>query len=275
VRQRAMSAAVLVPVLAVVLVVGGPLIAAVVALIAVAAAREVFRLLRAAGHGSFPLLGAVLVLTVVADAAFPAVLDGSGLLLGAIGMLLIALAAFSRADPREGLSAWMGTFFGALYVALLAFVVRLGNAGPAVPDDAALAGLGSERGWILALILAVWAYDTGAYLVGRRFGRRTFLTHLSPSKTYAGLVGGIVATTAVMGALLWGLGVDPVHALALGPLVGCAAQAGDLAESGLKRAAGAKDSGSLIPGHGGVLDRIDSFLFAAPVMTLYVVAVLA
>ena len=74
--------------------------------------------------------------------------------------------------------------------------------------------------------------------------------------------------------MLWALGENPVHALALGPLTALAAQAGDLAESVLKRAAGAKDSGTLIPGHGGILDRVDSFLFAAPVVTLYVLALL-
>jgi phosphatidate cytidylyltransferase len=74
--------------------------------------------------------------------------------------------------------------------------------------------------------------------------------------------------------MLWGLGQNPIHALILGPLTGLAAQAGDLAESVIKRTAGAKDSGTLIPGHGGMLDRVDSFIFAAPVMTLYVLAFL-
>ena len=133
-------------------------------------------------------------------------------------------------------------------------------------------GFGAERGWIILLVLGVWAYDTGAYFVGKRFGRARFLVHISPSKTYAGLIGGLVACTAAVTAIVVGLGQPVATGLVLGPLLGLAAQAGDLAESMLKRAAGAKDSGNLIPGHGGVLDRIDSFLFAAPVVTLYVLA---
>lgn len=163
--------------------------------------------------------------------------------------------------------------FGALYVSLLGFVVRLGVAAPEPPTSAPFAFLGGERGWILLLVLGVWAYDTGAYLIGKRFGRAKFLTHISPSKTYAGLIGGLAATTIVVTVMAVLLGEPPLVGLALGPLLGLAAQAGDLAESVLKRAAGAKDSGTIIPGHGGILDRVDSFLFAAPVVALYVLAV--
>ena len=274
-RQRATSAAVLVPLLLIVIALGGVAVSIAIALITLVAVREVFALLRAAGHPALPALGAVLALTVILDAVFPGVLEGSGLLLIAVGVVLTAVASFTRQDPRDGLATWMATVFGALYVSLLAFVVRLGHAGPAVPAGAPLEVLGPERGWIVLLILAVWSYDTGAYLVGRRFGRENFLSHISPSKTYAGLVGGIVATTVVVGVVLVGLGQTPLHALVLGPLTALAAQAGDLAESMLKRAAGAKDSGTLIPGHGGMLDRVDSFLFAAPIVTLYVVALIA
>ncbi len=121
-------------------------------------------------------------------------------------------------------------------------------------------------------MLLVWSFDTGAYFTGIRFGRRKLMTHISPSKSWWGIAGGVIAATVVAVAGCWALGQPPLAGVILGPLVGLAAQFGDLAESMLKRAAGEKDSGSLIPGHGGLLDRIDSFLFAAPVATLYVLA---
>jgi phosphatidate cytidylyltransferase len=273
-RQRAISAAVLVPVLLLVLVLGGVVLAAAVALVTTLAAIEAFRLLKAAGYAPFAALGTTLALVVVLDTAFPQVLEGSGLLLVAVGIVLAAVASFTRIDPRDGLQAWMATVFGALYVSLFAFVIRIGQVAPDMPAGAPLNAVGAERGWILLLVLAVWSYDTGAYLVGKNLGRTKFLTHISPSKTIEGLIGGVVASTIVVAIMLWALGQNPLHALALGPLAALAAQAGDLAESVIKRAAGAKDSGTLIPGHGGILDRVDSFLFAAPVVTLYVLALI-
>ena len=278
-QQRALTAAVLVPALLVILAIGGIAITIFVAVLAVLAGHEVFRLLRGAGYPTQPWLGlafalvVTLAVAVALDSSADARLAGSAVLLGSIGLILVAVGAFSRLDPRDGLAAWMTTVFGALYVSQLGFVVRLGQVAPAMSSDAPAAALGTDRAWVLILILGVWAYDTGAYLVGRQFGREKFLTHISPSKTYAGLVGGLVATTVVIAIGLWATGQPIAHAIALGPLLGLAAQAGDLAESMLKRAAGAKDSSDLIPGHGGILDRVDSFLFAAPVMTLYVLAV--
>ena len=273
-RERAISAAVLVPVLLIVIAIGGPVLALAVTLVTAVAAVEVFRLLHGGGYAPFLALGTAFAVTIVLDAAFPEVLEGSGLLLGAIGIVLVAVASFIKADPRDGLQSWMATVFGAFYISLLSFIIRLGHAGPDVPASAPLDFLGPERGWILMLLLTVWAFDTGAFLVGRTFGRTKFIAHISPAKTVEGVAGGVVASTVVVAALLWGLGQNPVHALLLGPLVALAAQAGDLAESVIKRAAGAKDSGTIIPGHGGVLDRVDSFIFAAPVMTLYVLTFL-
>jgi len=274
-RDRARSAAILVPPILAALAVGGPVLVVVVALAAALGALETYRLLRAAGYGSLPWLGVVLAVVLVLDLGLRGVPEGSALLLVAVGVVLASVGAFGRPDPRDGLITWVATVFGAVYVGLLGFVVRLGDAAPPLRDAAPLAPLGAERGWILLLVLAVWSFDTAAYFVGRRFGRTRFLTHLSPSKTHAGVVGGTIAATAVTGAMLWGLGLDPLAGLALGPLIAFAAQAGDLAESMLKRAAGAKDAGNMIPGHGGILDRIDSFLFAAPATVLYVVTFVA
>ena len=105
-----------------------------------------------------------------------------------------------------------------MYVGLIGFVARLGLVAPDLPAGAPLSALGATRGWILLLILAVWAYDTGAFFVGRRWGRARFLVHISPSKTYAGLVGGIAASTAVVAAMLWALGAAPLGAVILGPV---------------------------------------------------------
>jgi phosphatidate cytidylyltransferase len=107
--------------------------------------------------------------------------------------------------------------------------------------------------------IVTWSTDIGAYFVGKRFGRRKLAPTISPGKTVEGLFGGIGAATILGGAwAIWtGLGVAM---LALAPLVAIAAQAGDLFESGLKRRARVKDSGTWLPGHGGVLDRLDGLV---------------
>jgi phosphatidate cytidylyltransferase len=270
-KTRALSALVLVPVLLVALWVGLAGVAVVLVLVAALGGLEVFRLLKAAGYPSLALFGTALAVAFVLEAAIKPVGD-KGALLIAVGVVLAGVGAFSRPDPRDGLVAWVATVFGAVYVGLIGFVIGVGAMGPAIPAGAPLAFLTSAQGWILLLVFGVWSYDTGAYLVGRQVGRHKFLVHISPSKSIEGLVGGLVACTVVCALMLGGLGQDPRGGLLLGPLLGLTAQAGDLAESLLKRAAGAKDSGSLIPGHGGILDRIDSFLFAGPVVALYVVA---
>ena len=273
-RDRARSAAILLPPLLVALWLGGWAIVLVVGVAVVLAGHEAFRLLTQAGHASLPMLGIVLAVVVALGDSVKELPGGSGLLLAAIGMVLVGVGALTRLDPREGLAIFATTTFGALYVGLLGFVARLTAAGAPVDGNAILGFLGANRGWILALVLVVWAFDTAAYFTGRRFGRHPFMAHISPSKTQEGVVGGLVAAAIVGALLVAGFGRPWPAGLLLGLLVGAAAQAGDLAESMLKRAAGAKESGTLIPGHGGVLDRVDSFLFAAPVAYFYVVSIL-
>ena len=273
-RDRARSAAILIPPLLVALWLGGWAIVLVVGLAVVLAGREAFRLLTQAGHHSLPAFGIVLAVVVALGDSVKELPGGSGILLAGLGIVLVGVGALTRLDPREGLAIFATTTFGALYVGLLGFVVRLTAAGAPVDRNALLGFLGPERGWILAVVLIVWAFDTAAYFTGRQYGRRPFMAHISPSKTQEGVLGGLVAA-AVVGAVFTALLGRPWPAgLLLGVLVGAAAQAGDLAESMLKRAAGAKESGTLIPGHGGILDRVDSFLFAAPVAYFYVVSIL-
>ena len=272
-RARVRSAAILVPLLLVALWLGGPWIVLTVAIAVALGAIEAFRLLTAAGHSSMPALGVALAVVVaVGDSINP--MPGTGMLLTALGIVLIGSGALTRHDPREGLATFATTTFGALYVGLLGFVARLSMTDAPVDRSSVLGSLGPERAWILVLVLVVWAFDTAAYFIGRRFGRHRFMHHISPSKTLEGVVGGFVVAGVVGALLVSSLGRPWPAGLLLGIALAAAAQAGDLAESMLKRAAGAKESGTLIPGHGGMLDRIDSFLFAAPVAYFYVVSVL-
>ena len=156
----------------------------------------------------------------------------------------------------DSLADWGNTAAGALYTGwTLSLFLRL-RAG----ED------GLE--WVLLAVLATFATDTGAFLTGRAIGRRRIAPRISPGKTWEGAIGGWVAgVAAVVGlAALLDLPASPAEAVVLGALVGVAAQAGDLMESMLKRAAGVKDSGTLIPGHGGVLDRLDSVVFVIVVV---------
>ena len=140
--------------------------------------------------------------------------------------------------------------------------------GLAIYDIASSLG-GAEnlgRNWLLFTLAGTSASDTGAYAVGRLIGRHRMAPRVSPGKTWEGVAGGFAASVGAMlavGALL-GLGVDLWEYAVVSLVVAIVAQAGDLAESSMKRAANVKDSGSIMPGHGGLLDRIDSILFALP-----------
>lgn len=126
--------------------------------------------------------------------------------------------------------------------------------------------------WVFLLLVCTWFGDTGAYFAGKAFGRNKLLERVSPNKTIEGAVGGLLLS--VVGAcLVKAIGLPTVdwgHAIALGVLLDMAGVTGDLTESLLKRVHGVKDSGNIMPGHGGILDRIDSILFSAPVAWLYV-----
>jgi phosphatidate cytidylyltransferase len=123
---------------------------------------------------------------------------------------------------------------------------------------------------LLWVFVVTWSVDIGAYLAGRRFGRNKLAPAISPGKTWEGLYGGVVAATLLGGAWVYLTGLDSIL-LAAAPVFAAAAQAGDLFESWMKRQAGVKDSGDWLPGHGGVLDRLDGLVVVATLAALLVV----
>ena len=135
-----------------------------------------------------------------------------------------------------------------------------------------LRSLEDGRDWVLFLLLVTFATDTFALLVGRTLGRRTLALSASPSKTWEGAFGGVVGAIGVSVAAITILSLDAtaLEAVALGAIMGIVGQVGDLTESRLKRNAGVKDSGSLVPGHGGVLDRLDSIVLNLVVVYYFV-----
>jgi phosphatidate cytidylyltransferase len=290
---RLLTAAILGPVIVAVVLVGEPWLSIMLAVLGFLALAEVIALLDAGGFEP-PQVPALVVGLAILAAGLIAANEASvggllaqlvsttsppGLVAGTTmaAVLVLAAVAFTRSDPRGGFLTWSTTTFGLVYVGMLlpaiALVGHLAPNGGSATSAVGMLGLGSGAAWLVLLILVVWGYDTGAYVTGRRLGRTRLIDHISPSKTVEGVAGGLVAATigAGVGAAL--IGLEPWHPLVIGPLVGLSAQAGDLAESMLKRAAGRKESGFLVPGHGGILDRLDSFLFAAPVLAGYALLV--
>jgi phosphatidate cytidylyltransferase len=274
-RERAISAVIIAAVVITFFLAGQPWLTFGIAALALLAAIEAFRLLAQAGFEVRLLPGVVFPPLFVLAMGLDLVDAGWFAEYVAVVLVVLAIDAFRRPAVRDGFLAWVGGSFGAVYASLLAFMAGILVLAPPVPEDALLGGtfLSAGQVWLLVLVLTVWSFDTFAYLAGRTFKRGRFLNHISPNKTWSGVIGGTVAAVVVAGALATAAGQWLPGGLLLGLLVAIAGQAGDVAESMLKRTAGAKDSGDLIPGHGGILDRTDSFLFAAPVVYAYLLVV--
>ena len=183
---------------------------------------------------------------------------GSLLGLTMILVLLINLLAMVIMYPDFSPSDGAASLYGTLYVGLIVYLYLL----RVLPDGTA---------WLIFALINTWAGDTGAYFIGRTWGKHKLAPKLSPKKTMEGAVGGVICCLLV--SYVFHI-IHPMMPLAklliLSVLLAFAGLLGDLVESVLKRRAGIKDSGKLIPGHGGVLDRFDSFLLTAPLVYYYV-----
>jgi phosphatidate cytidylyltransferase len=271
--KRLAVAAVGVPVMLGIGYAGGWLLAALLMVIAAAAALEFYRLAERKGAAPLRTAGAIFSASFV----LLAVLAEQGIELAALGLLtVVAVLALATASiwtngvEREPLLSISTTLTGAIYTGgLLSFGYLLRHL-PGVEDPLHGSAL------LFAPVLLTWTSDTFAYFVGRQWGTRKLIPRVSPGKTVQGAIGALVGSVAV--AVLYArlLHVFPDHrmtvaqAILFGLLISIAAQVGDLAESLLKRDAGVKDSGALLPGHGGALDRFDSLLFTLPVAYFFI-----
>ncbi len=269
--QRVATAVVGVPVILGLIVWGGPAYSLAVAAVLVVAALEFFaaadpqgpppsttiEALRLLVSRPLALLGAVGVALLVAGAHNGADWWNGALVL-AIALVFLTLVV--RGDVSAGLRRYLWIAGGLVYVGFLGSHLVL------------LRRLAEGRDWVIIAVFATFATDTAAYFVGRALGRVHITPRISPGKTLEGSLGGLAGGFAAVLLLNWitGSPAGAGEAVFLALLLPPAAEIGDLAESLLKRGAGVKDAGALVPGHGGLLDRLDSILFTAPLVYYFV-----
>jgi len=180
-------------------------------------------------------------------------------------MLVSLICLLLRPSKEKAFHDWAWTIVGALYVGwMLSYWLNL-------------RGLEDGRNWVYLAMLTTFANDTGAFFIGRARGKHKLAPAISPAKTWEGAIGGLIS--AILGAIVITIILNLIspfifqywQIMLLGFLVSLFAQLGDLVESLLKRSMGVKESGNLLPGHGGVLDRFDSLIFVGAVVYYYVI----
>ena len=241
---------------------------ALIAIAVVLALAEFYSLTSKIGAKPQALAGYAAALVVIASFVY----DEPRLAIAALSVLVIGslgAAVFKPDEIKQSLLSVSASVFGVVYVALLAGCLAGVRMIPNTFAGLSVAHFSSKL--ITAFFAIVMMTDTGAYYTGRTIGRNKLAPRISPGKTIEGAVGGFVAAVAAapLCKLIFFHEFPIAHALLLGAAIGAVGQIGDLAESMLKRAANVKDSGKLLPGHGGVLDRIDSILFCAPLLYFY------
>jgi phosphatidate cytidylyltransferase len=193
-------------------------------------------------------------------------LDGSGFVFAAAASLVIVpTVRLARPEAPEGSLAGVAVeCFAVLYLGTTAVCLGWIRLWPDEPNGMKM---------LFFFLATIWVGDSGAYYVGKNFGRHKMSPKISPNKTFEGLAGSIVTTYAAAAAAAWvlDLGLSAVHVVALATILVAAAPLGDLVESLFKRDSGIKDSSNLLPGHGGFLDRTDSLFYAAPPVLGYLV----
>lgn len=259
-RQRVVTSLICVPVLLAAVWVGSPWLVIVVALASLLGTFEFYRLSNSAGWNPFSSLGLLFVLLFILNAYFGDERTTMPLISGVVILSLIRL--LWCADKGKAFTNWVWSIGGIFYI------------GWTMSHFVLLRGLEDGRSWILVVFLVTFASDTCAFFIGRALGKRRLAPAISPAKTWEGAFGGVIGAITIMVILHPILGLAEISyagLIILAVLISVFAQLGDLAGSMLKRAAGVKEAGKLIPGHGGILDRMDSLIFTVVVVYYYVV----
>ena len=263
-----------------IVVAGGAALAALLAIAAAIGAWEYFRIARASGQTPMEDIGIATagIIPLIVHARFLGIQVPAIPIAAVVFVLILGLAIWRRGVEGRPLGAAAVTVVGAMYTGgMLSFGYAL-RYHPYAFGEAQLGSFAIASGALLLMLpmLVTWASDTGAYAVGRMMGRRKLIPKVSPGKTVEGAIGGIVASVLVawaFGNLLrnsaqLGFKWFPWGVIVFGVAISVAAQIGDLFESLIKREAGVKDSSRILPGHGGILDRLDSMFFVLPVSFL-------
>jgi phosphatidate cytidylyltransferase len=267
-KTRVLSAAVLIPLVAGLTYAGGWLLAAALFLVAVRATHELFLLMKEAGYLPSLPIGALVIALLLLVARYP----GQSLLGLVLAVSVIIGLIWQLLRPPKGnpTQSWAITLGAALWLGwLISHFVMLRDLSPAF-------GVGLGTRWLVLMFLVTWVNDSAAYFVGKAIGRHPCCPYLSPKKTWEGTIGGWfggLVATVLLGC--WLVDLPWLHGIGLGALVATVAPFGDLAKSMVKRQMGVKDFSVLIPGHGGMLDRVDSLLFVAPVVYYYATLIVA
>lgn len=260
-RTRLLAALVLLPIVLLVVAVGGLWYQGAVAAVLAIGVWELHRLTTARGYAPSLAVSWFLLAVILLSVTWPGLL-GPGVALSVMLAMYMSLRNYHRGDaaPMISFSLTLGI---ALYVGWLGWHLL------------ALRALPQGEWWTLTVLPCIFAADSGAYFVGTQFGRHKLVPWVSPKKSWEGYLGGVVFAVilGVVAVLLWrprAPGMLPAHGAVIGLVVSLLSPLGDLTVSAFKRQAGVKDTGRLIPGHGGMMDRLDSVLIAAVLGYYYI-----
>jgi len=266
-RQRVLSAIIIVPILFASIWFSNPWFSIVVAIAALLGVIEFYAMVDRTGWQPLAIFGTLWTLFFIFNAYYAPkyssnniyILVTSALIASAVALSLVWVL-FLRSSSKKVMISWAASMAGIFYMGwLLSYWVLIMNH---------YGGDWNGRNWVLIALFSTFAVDTAAYFIGRTWGRHKMAPTVSPRKTWEGAIGGLVGALVAVIALALLLNVDISYGemVILGVLIAVFAQLGDLAESKLKRSMGVKEASNLIPGHGGILDRLDSIVFTGVVV---------